>query len=114
AGRREIQPDEAEQDRRDTLVQDRPESLRRVADEVGERHLSRDDERDGSSEESDQQQRAPDELEYGREADLRREYRRQRHGPAVGQDRSREGEELRHTVLKKQECRDDPEDALEV
>ncbi|KKU99025.1 MAG: hypothetical protein UY32_C0008G0016 [Candidatus Jorgensenbacteria bacterium GW2011_GWC1_48_8] len=44
AGGRKIKPYKSEKYRRHSAVQDRPETLRIVADKVGNRHLAREDE----------------------------------------------------------------------
>src|SRR3569833_3084954 len=61
AGKREIEEDEAIQDRAIPAVEDREEVARLVADEIGERHLARLDEGGRPREQAEQHQDRPDE-----------------------------------------------------
>src|SRR5262249_29266506 len=93
--RGDVQPDEAEQDGRRSLIQDRPEAVRRVPDEIGERHFARDQKGYGPTEQSDEQEQTADGFQHRCDADSRR----QRGGTAVRQNRRGNGEPLRRAEL---------------
>src|SRR5947209_17100479 len=59
---RQIQTGEAVKNRQRAAVDQRQEIFRRVADEVGKGHFTRQDESSRTREQAEQQQRAPDEF----------------------------------------------------
>src|SRR5207244_2733539 len=58
AGGRDVEPNKAEHDRGMPLVQHRPKAMWRVAQEVCDGHLARDDEGDRPGEQSQEQEQA--------------------------------------------------------
>src|SRR6266702_7121058 len=109
-GGREVEPDEAEQDRGVSLVQDRPEALGRVADEVRDRHLPGEQEGHRTREQADQEERASESLQDGRDARQGCDGR----GAAAWHDGRRKGEQLGRPELDEEERGHDPEQAEQV
>ena len=107
AGRGEIEEDEAVQHGELAAVDERPETLRRVGDEIGERHQPGEHERHGTREEADQEQRAADELQYSGHAGEGPELQRKR-------ARNREVEQLLRAVRREQKGGDDAQDAQQT
>src|SRR5712691_9895945 len=64
----DIEPDKAEHDGGMPLVEQRPEAMWRVAHEVRDGHLARDDEGDRAGEQSEQQEQTAECLEHSGDA----------------------------------------------
>src|SRR5882762_3635422 len=69
----DVEPDKAEQDGGMPLIQHRPKALWRVAQEIRDGHLARDNEGHGPGEQSEQQEQAAKRLEQSRDAGQRRD-----------------------------------------
>src|SRR4051812_36774628 len=109
AGCREIEAGEAEQDRRGAAIEQRQEhrrlALEHVAHEVGEGHLTRQDESAEAGEQTDHQERAEHELECTGRVDDRRDVREVR--------QHRKLEQFCDAVLEQQEAGDEAKQAQE-
>src|SRR2546430_5457100 len=75
ASRGVIKEGEAVEDRGRALVQDGPEAVARMPDEIRERHLAGQDERHRSSEEAEEEECAPDDLDDTGKPDERADWR---------------------------------------
>ena len=103
ARRRQIQTREAEQDRGRTVVDQRKEAVRKVPDEIGERHFTRQDEGDDPREQADHQKRAEHNLDTASSHDQRRR---------IGELRDcRKLEDFGDTVVKQQQAGDEAQQA---
>src|SRR3954470_25067344 len=109
AGCREIEAGETEKDRRGATIEEREEhrrlALEHVPHEVGEGHLTRQDERREAGEQADHQQRAKHELKRTGCVDERRDV------CEVGKHRKLE--QLGDAVLEQQESSDEAKQAQE-
>src|SRR5271165_6240420 len=105
ASNREIQEHKAVKHGELTLVEYGEETSRRMRHEIGDCHFARHDECGRAGEQSDQQQKAADDLDRTREADQRERLQ------VVKACHMRKSEMLGEPVLKKKERRDDPQDA---
>src|SRR5207247_8195277 len=96
--------------RRRALVEDRPEAVTRMPDEIRERHLAGQDESNGPSEEAEEEECAADDLDDPGKPDERADW-----GDSTArQDRSRKREPLRRTDLEVEKGNDDSEDAQQL
>src|SRR6185436_13400183 len=107
---REVEEEETVENRGCTLIEHRPEVVSRMADEIRERHLARENERHRTSEESEKNQRAAYCFD-----DTGKPWQRADHGgPTAGHDRRRESEPLGRADLDEEEGDHDPESAQEI
>src|SRR5439155_1436247 len=106
----EIKPDKAEQDGGMPLIEHRPKALWRVAQEIRDRHLARENEGHRPREQSDEEEQAAKRLEHPGDAGQRRDRRR----AAAWHDGRRKREQLRRPELYEEKGGDDPEDAEQV
>src|SRR6266481_7000359 len=105
AGRRQIEASEAEHDGERATIEHREKVLRKVLDEIGARHLARQDEGDGPGQQTQHQHPAKNEFEHAGGPEQRERRDRLEH-----RDR-RELEELRHAELEQAQAGDEPEEA---
>src|SRR5438874_3981819 len=103
----DVEPNEAEQDGGMPLVQHRPKAMWRMAQEIRDGHLARDDEGDRPGEQSEQQEQAAECLEGSRDAGQRRD----RRGAPAWHDGRRKRKQLGRPELHEEKCGHDPEDA---
>src|SRR5438093_1905725 len=106
----EIEPDKAEQDGGVPLIEHRPKALGRVAQEIRDGHLAREDEGHRPSEQSDEEKQAAEHLERSGDAGQRRD----RRGAPPWHDGRRKREQLGRPELHEEKRGDDPEDAEQV
>jgi hypothetical protein len=97
--RGEEEEDEGEEHHDFATVLDRPEAPRRVRQEVGEGHLARQNERDGTREQAEDDQDAAEELEHPGETELRRH--------VLDLPAAKPSEELLRAVLPEHQAGDD-------
>jgi len=72
AGKRQVKEYKAEQDREIAAVEDRQETSRRMPEKIGKRHLTRENERNGTGEEAQYEQCAADEFDRSGKAEERK------------------------------------------
>src|SRR5918993_4676487 len=110
ARRREVKEHEAEQDRGVPLIEHRPESLRCVADEIGERHLTREQKRNRTGEESQQYEEPAERLQKSREPRQGTE----RRGSPLWHDSRGKCEHLARPELDEEKRNNDSQDAEQI
>jgi hypothetical protein len=103
SGHREIQEHEAVDDCQLTPVQKRKEAPRPMSYEGGDRHVAREDECDGSSEQAEHNHHPANDLNHAVDAGERR-------GGHSRHLRNGQAEIFRRPVLEEQQTNDDPQD----
>src|SRR3989441_1842803 len=107
AGGREVEKEKTEEDGGVPLIEHWPEALRRVADEIGDRHLAGEDEGHGPAEQSDQEEQAAKRLQDSGDAGQRRD----RSGASAWHYGRRKRDQLGRPELHEEKGSNDPEDA---
>src|SRR5438309_1821560 len=101
----DVEPNKAEQDGGMPLVQHRPKAMWRMAQEIRDGHLARDDEGDRPGEQSEQQEQAAECLEGSRDAGQRRD----RRGAPAWHDGRRKRKQLGRPELHEEKCGHNPD-----
>src|SRR5436309_7104906 len=107
---RDVEPNEAVDHGGRALIEDCPEAVRPVPDEIGDRHLAGQQKGDGTGEQPDEEEQTSEGLQDASQA----EQRGDGHCATAGHDGARKREQLGRSELHEDEGRDDPEDAVQA